>query len=148
MTPKLLAGSIPAVLAMALGAVGSSAQVEHEGEIEGVVRDADSSQPLAGAMVSIDAAARMAVSHGDGTFHVPVPGPRIYTLRVERLGYRTVSLEVDASSEQIVVVEMEANPIPLPRVVVTGSLVARAANEVLRPTSVFAGENLQNKLTE
>ena len=146
MTPRRLAGSIPAVLAMALGAVGSSAQVEHEGEIEGVVRDVDSNQPLAGAMVSIDAAAGMAVSHGDGTFHVPVPGPRIYTVRVERLGYRTVSLEVDASSAELVVVEMEANPIPLPRVVVTGSLVARAANEVLRPTSVFAGEDLQRRL--
>ena len=143
---RRLAGSIPAVLAMALGAVGSSAQVEHEGEIEGVVRDVDSSQPLAGAVVSIDAAAGMAVSHGDGTFHVPVPGPRIYTVRVERLGYRTVSLEVDASSEEIVTVELEANPIPLPRVVVTGSLVARAANEVLRPTSVFAGEELQRRL--
>ena len=131
---------------MALGAVGSSAQVEHEGEIEGVVRDADSDQPLAGAMVSIVAAAGMAVSHGDGTFHVPVPGPRIYNVRVERLGYRSVSLEVDASREEVVVVEMEANPIPLPRVVVTGSLVARAANEVLRPTSVFAGEDLQRRL--
>ena len=131
---------------MALGAVGSSAQVEHEGEIEGVVRDVDSNQPLAGALVSIDAAAGMAVSHGDGTFHVPVPGPRIYTVRVERLGYRTLSLVVDASRAEIVVVEMEANPIPLPRVVVTGSLVARAANEVLRPTSVFAGEDLQRRL--
>ncbi|MDE2804327.1 MAG: TonB-dependent receptor [Gemmatimonadota bacterium] len=146
MTPRRLAGSIPAVLAMALGAVGSSAQVEHEGEIEGIVRDADSNQPLAGALVSIDAAAGMAVSHGDGTFHVPVPGPRIYTVRVERLGYRTLSLEVDASRAEIVVVDMEANPIPLPRVVVTGSLVARAANEVLRPTSVFAGEDLQRRL--
>jgi len=146
MTLKLLAGAIPAVLALALGAVGSSAQVEHEGEIEGVVRDADSSEPLAGAVVSIHAAAGMAVSHGDGTFHVPVPGPRIYTVRVERLGYRTISLEVDASSAELVVVEMEANPISLPPVVVTGSLVARAANEVLRPTSVFAGEDLQRRL--
>ena len=131
---------------MALGALGLPAQVEHEGEIEGVVRDADSSQPLAGAVVSIDATAGMAVSHGDGTFHVPVPGPRIYTVRVERLGYRTISLDVDASSEQIVVVEMEANPISLPPVVATGSLVARAVNEVLRPTSVFAGEELQRRL--
>ena len=146
MTLRQLAGSIPAVLAMALGAVGSSAQVEHEGEIEGVVRDADSSQPLAGAVVSIDAAAGMAVSHGDGTFHVPVPDLRTYTVRVERLGYRTVSLEVDASREEVVLIEMEANPISLPPVVVTGSLVARAANEVLRPTSVFAGEELQRRL--
>ena len=146
MTIRHLAGSIPTVLAMALGTVDSSAQVEHEGEIEGIVRDVDSNEPLAGALVSVDATAGMAVSHGDGTFHIAVPDLRIYTVRVERLGYRTVSLEVDASRAEIVVVEMAANPISLPGVVVTGSLVARAANETLRPTSVFAGEDLQRRL--
>ncbi|WP_419860256.1 TonB-dependent receptor [Candidatus Palauibacter sp.] len=146
MVIRRLAGLVPVVLAMAVGAAGSSAQVEHAGEIEGIVRDADSNEPLAGALVSIAAAGGRAVSHGDGTFHVPVPGPRIYTVRVERLGYRTVSLEVDASREEVVVVEMETHPIPLPDLVVTGSVVARAANEVLRPTSVFAGENLQRRL--
>ncbi len=146
MVIRRLAGFIPAVLAMALGAVGSSAQVEHAGEIEGVVQDGDSKEPLAGALVSVAAAGGMAVSHGDGTFHIRVPGLRIYAVRVERLGYRTVSLEVDASREEIVVVEMEANPISLPDLVVTGSVVARAVNEVLRPTSVFAGEDLQRRL--
>ena len=146
MVIRRLAGLITAVLGMAVGAADSSAQVEHAGEIEGVVRDADSDEPLAGALVSIPASDRTAVSHGDGMFHIPVPGPRIYTLRVERLGYRTVSLEVDASLEEVVVVEMEAHPIALPDLVVTGSVVARAANEVLRPTSVFAGEDLQRRL--
>ena len=143
---RRLAGFVPAVLAMALGAVGSSAQVEHAGEIEGVVRDVDSKDPLAGALVSVDGSGGRAVSHGDGTFHVPVPGLRIYTVRVERLGYRTVSLEVDASKEEIIMVEMETYPISLPGIVITGSVVARAANEVLRPTSVFAGEELQRRL--
>ncbi len=146
MVIRRLAGLAPAVLAMALGAVGSSAQVEHAGEIEGVVQDVDSKEPLAGALVSVAAAGGMAVSHGDGTFHIPVPGLRVYAVRVERLGYRSVSLEVDASREEIVVVEMEANPISLPDLVVTGSVVARAVNEVLRPTSVFAGEDLQRRL--
>ena len=146
MVTRRLAGLITAVLAMAIGAIGSSAQVEHAGEIEGVVRSADSDEPLAGAVVSIAASGGRAVSHGDGTFHLPVPGRRIYTVRVERLGYRAVTLEVDASAEEIVVVEMEANPISLPDLVVTGSAVARAANEVLRPTSVFAGEELQRRL--
>ncbi|MXW68151.1 MAG: TonB-dependent receptor [Gemmatimonadales bacterium] len=146
MVIRRLAGLITAALAMAVGATGSSAQVEHPGEIEGVVRDADSDEPLAGALISIAASGRTAVSHGDGTFHVPVPGPRVYTVRIERLGYRTVSLEVDASREEIVVVEMEAHPISLPDLVVTGSVVARVANEVLRPTSVFAGEDLQRRL--
>ncbi|MDE0357654.1 MAG: TonB-dependent receptor [Gammaproteobacteria bacterium] len=146
MSMRSLAGSIPAVLAMAFGPVSSSAQVEHEGEIEGVVRDADSSEPLAGALVSVDGTARMAITHGDGTFHVPVPGLGIFTVRVERLGYRTVSLEVDASRAEVLQVALEANPIALPAVVATGSLVARAANETLRPTTVFAGEDLQRRL--
>ena len=94
----------------------------------------------------VEATAGMAVTHGDGTFHIAVPGLRAYEVRVERLGYRTVSLVVDASREEIVVVEMEANPISLPGVVVTGSLVARSANETLRPTRVFAGEDLQRRL--
>ena len=147
MVIRRLAGLIPAVLAMALGAVGLYAQVEHAGEIEGVVRDVDSKEPLAGALVSVAASGVRAVSHGDGTFHIPVPGLRVYMVRVERLGYRTVSLEVDASGGEIVDVEMEANPISLPDLVVTGSVVARAVNEVLRPTSVFAGEDLQRRLT-
>ena len=146
MVIRRLAGLVPAVLAMAVGAIDSSAQVERAGGIEGIVRDADSNEPLAGALVSIAASGGTAISHGDGTFHVPVPGARVYTVRVARLGYRTVSLEIDASREEIVVVEMEANPISLPDLVVTGSVVARAANEVLRPASVFAGEELQRRL--
>ena len=146
MVIRRLAGLITATSALAVGAIDVCAQLEHAGEIEGVVRDADSDQPLAGARVSIVASGRTAVSHGDGTFHVPVPGPRVYTVRVERLGYRTVSLEVDASREEIVVVEMETHPISLPNLVVTGSVVVRAENEVLRPTSVFAGEDLQRRL--
>ena len=146
MDTRRLTGFVPAALAMAIGAVDSSAQVEHAGEIEGVVLDVDSEEPLAGARISVDGSGAGAVSHGDGTFHVPVPGLRIYTVRVERLGYRTVSLAVDASKGEIVVVEMETNPISLPGIVILGSVVARAANEVLRPTSVFAGEDLQRRL--
>ena len=147
MLTRLRAGLIPAVLATALGAVDSSAQVERAVEIEGVVRDVDSSEPLAGAWVSIEASGDNAVSRGDGTFLITVSGPRICTVRVQRLGYRTVSLEVDASKEELLVVELEANPISLPSIVVTGSVVPRATNEVLRPTSVFAGEDLQSRLT-
>ncbi len=135
------------VLFMATGSVDLSAQLEHEGEIEGLVRAVDSAEPLAGAVVSIMGTGRRAVTHGDGSFHIVVPGPRAYTVRVERLGYRTVSIEIDAAREELLVVEMEADPLSLPGVVVTGSVVARAANETLHPTSVFAGEDLQRRLT-
>ena len=86
-----------------------SAQLEHEGEIEGFVRAVDSAEPLAGAVVSIMGTGRRAVTHGDGSFHIVVPGPRAYTVRVERLRYRTVSIEIDAAIEEVLVVEMEAD---------------------------------------
>ena len=130
-----------------MAAADASAQLEHEGEIEGLVRDVDSAEPLAGALVSLMGSGRTAVTHGDGSFHIVVPGPRRFSVRIERLGYRTVSVEVDASSGEMLVVEMEADPLSMPELVVTGSAVARAANETLRPTSVFAGEDLQRRLS-
>lgn len=140
-------GVIPTVvLVMAFGAVGSSAQEARAGAVTGVVRDLDSRAALAGVLVSVVGSGSRAVSRGDGSFRVAAPGVRSCTVRVERLGYRTVELTVDASSDDVLVVEMEAAPISLPSIVVTGALVARAANEALRPASVFAGEDLQRRL--
>ncbi len=150
MNSRFWAGAIPAALTAALWVPGSSAQGECAGVIddviEGVVLDAETGQPLAGAMVVVDAVAAMAVSRGDGTFQIVVPDLGEYVVRFERLGYRGTALEVDASRGEVAVVEMKANPIALPGVVVTGSLGARAAHEALRPASVFAGEKLQRGL--
>ena len=54
----------------ALSAPASSQEPEHEGEIEGVVRDAETGAPLAGALVSVIGTGTRAVTHGDGTFHL------------------------------------------------------------------------------
>ena len=130
----------------AVGAMDSSAQLEHAGEIEGFVRAAGSGTPLAGATVSVIGTGRMAVTHGDGSFHIPVPSAPAYGLRVERLGYATRTIELDGLPEEVVALEMEAAPLALPGFVVTGAVTERATNETLRPTSVFAAEELQRRL--
>ncbi len=139
--------AVVVAIGLAVSPMDSSAQVEHEGEVEGVVRAAESGTPLAGTTVAVVGTGRTAVTHGDGSFHIPVPSAGSYTLRVERLGYRTVTVELDAGADEAVTVELEVAALALPGFVVTGVVTARAANETLRPTSVFAGEELQRRLS-
>lgn len=129
-----------------VGATDSSAQLEHAGEIEGTVRDVESGTPLAGATVSVIGTGRMAVTHGDGSFHIPVPNAPAYDLRIERLGYATQTIELDGLPEEAVALEMEVAALALPGLVVTGTITARATNQTLRPASVYATEELQRRL--
>ena len=122
--------------------------VEHSGEIEGVVRAAETEAPLAGASVSVVGIATSAVTHGDGTFHLTGIAPGSYTLRVQRLGYRSRTIEVTVGEEgEFVEILLETSPISLEELVVTAMLSERGAAEALRPVSVMAGEELQRRMT-
>ena len=122
----------------------SAQEPEHEGEIEGVVRDAETGQPLAGANVSVVGSGTRAVSHGDGTFHLTGIAPRGHILRVERLGYRGATTDVAVVDRSaVVVIELAPSPIALRAMVVTATISERGAAEALRPVSVLAGDELQ-----
>ena len=122
--------------------------VEHSGEIEGVVRAAETEAPLAGASVSVVGIATSAVTHGDGTFHLTGIAPGSYTLRVQRLGYRSRTIEVTVGEEgEFVEILLETSPISLEELVVTAMLSERGAAEALRPVNVMAGEELQRRMT-
>ena len=131
----------------ALSAPASSQEPEHEGEIEGVVRDAETGAPLAGALVSVIGTGTRAVTHGDGTFHLTGIADGSYSLRVDRLGYRGSTTEVTVGDESaVVVIELVTSPIALQGMVVTATLTERGAAEALRPVSVMAGEELQRRM--
>ncbi len=144
MTKQHIASALLLAIGLTAGAMGSSAQIEHEGEVEGIVRSAESGMPLAGATVVVVGTGGTAVTHGDGAFHIAVPDAERYRLRVERLGYGTIALDVGPG--EVVTVELEVAALALPGFVVTGVLTARAANETLRPTTLFAAEELQRRL--
>jgi len=141
-------GGLTVLLAIAAGAADLDAQaLEHEGEIEGAVRDVASGAPLAGALVSVVDARQGATTHGDGSFHIAGLAPGVHTIRVERLGYRTQTLEV--STEEggaLLVIELEPSPLDISGLVVTGGVVERAAAEALRPVNVLSGQDLQRRL--
>ena len=130
-----------------LRAPAHAQEPEHEGEIEGVVRDTGTGEPLAGAFVSVVGTGTSAVTHGDGTFHLTGIAGGTYSLRVERLGYRSHTAEVVVGDESAVVtIELATSPIALQGMVVTATLSERGAAEALRPVSVMAGDELQLRL--
>ena len=129
-----------------LRATANAQQPEHEGEIEGVVRDAETGEPLAGAFVAVVGSGTSAVTHGDGSFHLTGVAAGSYFLRIERLGYRSVNTEVTVGDESAVVtVELTTSPIALQGMIVTATLTERGAAEALRPVSVVAGDELQRR---
>jgi len=146
--PFTVSFAVAVAAATALYVPPASAQEpEHEGEIEGVVRDAETGEPLAGANVSVVGSGTRAVTHGDGTFHLIGIVEGDYTLRAERLGYRGATIRVAVGDESpVVVIELVSSPIALRRMVVTATISERGADEALRPVSVMAGDELQRAM--
>ncbi|MEX0836823.1 MAG: TonB-dependent receptor plug domain-containing protein, partial [Gemmatimonadota bacterium] len=136
------------VLCAPVLAIRADAQTpEHQGEIEGVVRDAESGDPLAGVLVSVVDARPAATTHGDGSFHIAGLAPGMHTLRVERLGYRTLTLDVSTDETgALLVIELTASPLDVSGLIVTGALSERSAAESLRPVNVLSGQDLQRRL--
>ena len=140
--------ALAAALAAATAPSAARAQhPEHEGEIEGVVRDAETERPLAGALVSVVGTGTRAVTRGDGAFRLTRFKPGEYTISVARLGYRGVILEVSVGTQSAVLaIELSASPIAMEPMVVTATLSERGADQSLRAVSVMAGDELQRRL--
>ena len=143
-----LATGLAMAVAIALLPPAAHAQdPEHEGEIEGVVRDASTGGPLAGSFVSVVGTGTSAVTHGNGTFHLTGIEEGKYTLRIERLGYRAATIEVTVGEESpVVVVRLVSSPIALQRLVVTSTISERGAAEAIRPVGVMSGDDLQRRM--
>ena len=153
----LLAGA--AAIASGTGRRLAAQEPDHSGEIEGVVRASGSGMPLAGASVWLVGGGARTVTHGDGAFHLTGIDVGLHHVRVERLGYRGLTVEVevaaaDPSSASLagpppvfVEIVMEASPIALEGMVVTAAVGEQNASEALRPVSVMAGDELQRRMT-
>ncbi len=93
-----------------------------QGTVTGTVTDADTGQPVAAVQISIVGTGLGGLTNEDGRYLVQnVPdGPR--TLRAERVGYATVSVEISVASGQTVVQDFQLSEqaFALDEIVVTG----------------------------
>jgi iron complex outermembrane recepter protein len=152
-----LAGALPSHVDAAGGAGGegrghvpseSTDTTEVRGAIAGVVRDAESGEPVSAAQVRLREMRRSEVANAQGRFHFADIRPGRYTLTVERLGYapgeQVVSVVAERTAE--VVVELRPTALELAGVVVTGTGQERAAGDVYQPTSVVGEAELRRRL--
>lgn len=144
---SFLLGSAVALLLCAAPRPSLAQAPQHEGEIEGVVRDAETGTALPGATVTLVDGGNSAITHADGSFHLMGIGPGSYSLRVDRLGYASETVEVRVGAESaVVIVELDPRAIEVGGLVVTGALTERDASEALRPVNVLSGQDLQRRL--
>lgn len=117
--------------------------------VTGIVRDAATGAPLTAAFVRLMELRRDDVTHEDGRFELRNVGPGTHTLIVQRLGYRshssTLVVQPNVAPPPITV-SMEASPMQLEQVVVTGVVGPQRRDDALRLTSVVSGQELDRKL--
>ncbi len=117
--------------------------------LTGTVVDGATGAPIAAAFVRLIELRRDDVTHEDGRFALRNVGAGTHTLVVQRLGYRSVTRQVVLQRDvqpAPLRVELQASPMQLEEVVVTGVVGPRRREDVLRLTTVVGGQELDRKL--
>jgi iron complex outermembrane recepter protein len=132
-----------------LGAVPAGAGDDRVAAIHGLVLDAASGQPIAGATVRLRELRRSELSHADGSFHFERLSAGTYTVTVNRVGYALAERTVAVPAAGTVEVQIRLHPsaIQLTEIIVTGTGTERTSQEAYRPTTVLADAELRRKLT-
>lgn len=150
LSPLKIQAVLPLVLLVVLANPGHALQTGEQrdttsvlGRLTGTIVDAESGEPLEGASVSIEPAPhgllasletgaaglltanRITHSDATGRYVFDDLGPGVYRLRVERMGYRgaTVDVEYRGARESTVSVGLEVEPIRLEPIEVEGRSV-------------------------
>jgi len=128
---------------------GTEAPTLETGSLEVRVTDADSGQPVAGALVRVRPVSRSAVANAEGVAVFQDLPTRPLSVSVERLGYlpadRTVEIQDDVRT--VLEVEMVSSPLEVAGIVVTGTGRERRVGDVYRPTTTMSGSELQRNLS-
>lgn len=131
-------GGILAVLALSGAGAASSQQVVglQAGTLSGVIRDAETGQPVGYSLVLIPERQLRTFSSTAGRFAVPSLSPGGYTLQVRQIGYAPATLtirlvEEGNASAQPLVIHLTRQALVLPEVSVTAGACRDPSREVV-----------------
>jgi iron complex outermembrane recepter protein len=118
------------------------------GVISGVLRDAETGEPVVAAQVRLREMRRSELSNAQGRFRFLDVRPGRYTVVVERIGYAPEERPVSVAAGQTVelTIELRASALELAGVVVTGAAGERSVRDVYQPTSVIGEAELRRRL--
>ncbi len=138
--------AVPAAMLIAL--VCSSTVVSQTGTIAGRVLDAETGEPLPGAIVTIGGAAAGTSADEQGGFTLPGVPPGPGALNVSMIGYADfdTTLAVAAEGTLSVTVLLEPSHEEMEEVVVTGTRTARSIADVPVRVEVIPQEEVEEKL--
>ena len=146
--PRTWIGSL-FLLCAALPAWGQGAPGTAPGTVAGTIVDARTGAPISGAQVRLQDLHRVELSHDDGSFQFRGVPAGAHSLIVQRIGYRLHTRPIDVSDTASLSVRIVLEPVALTLtpMVVTGSISERSGEEVLSPTSVVSGQELDRNLS-
>lgn len=129
-------------------AAPAAAQQPSGGRVAGSVTAGGS--PLGGATVRLLELHLDEDTHENGAFDFERVPPGRYTLVIQRIGYRpeTRTVDITASSAPDLRIEMTPAVFQLAPLVVTGTIAGRPSDEVLSPTSVVTGAELDRRVQQ
>lgn len=120
---------------------------DDEARIVGVVVDAETELPVAGAYVSVPASDWGSLTTDDGRFLLCEIGAGTHLVTAERLGYETLTSLVDAgASGDLVRLRMAADPILLEGLEIVTDRFERRRRAVATPVRVYDEEDLASSV--
>jgi iron complex outermembrane receptor protein len=130
------------VITLAIIAGSPAAAQDSRRSLTGRVVDAQSSQPIDGALISVVNSASRATSGADGVFRlVGVPAGR-QTLTVLRIGYARQSVTVEAGTSAPIEIRLSPTSVRLDELVVSADKAEKSINEVPYALSAVTGDQL------
>jgi len=116
--------------------------------IKGVVRDADSFEPLAGASVAISGTTLGSSTNEEGEFSFSVPRDSNFVLNVSIIGYEEYETEINTVEHDslFLMIELEAEHLEEEEFVVTATRTVRAIDDVPVRVEAIPQEEVEEKL--
>jgi iron complex outermembrane recepter protein len=136
-----------AVFLTSAAAARAQTAASARGAIIGVVVDSATGKAIVAAQVQLLPTHAGDLTHADGRFELRGVAPGVYTLAVERIGYRRVSqhVQVAAGATTDVRLVLAEAAVELGAFVVTGTMGPRARQDVISPVSTISGAELDRR---
>ena len=108
--------------------------------MEGQVRDSASGEPIPGATVTVDGAARTVITDAGGRYRVAGLVADTYTVRARYIGYRPASASVTVKAGEVAIADfvLARSAQELNQVVVTGTIVPTEVKALPTPVTVVS----------
>ncbi|MGM0547571.1 MAG: TonB-dependent receptor [Bacteroidota bacterium] len=126
----------------------SNASYAQSSTIQGIVIDADTGEPVSYAYLFLEGINRSQTTHSDGTFTFKDVPEGTYTIKMQRIGYKTRTQEIEVTSSDTLKLSLSMTPTILDNegIEVTGQRERGSSNHLENATQNISGEELRQNL--